>query len=209
MSQRGGSLCFSLAVAGTWGIFSNYNGDGPSKLVFLHRRQDFFLVAKYTSVFSSWLGKAIGTPLQVTCETQGLFPVATGILGFLSMFKNGQASSHFEALNSAFDLSCHRDVKPPVEMSQGSRAFYKVCTGDSDLSSSCEMEDEPAFKSLQGNPAFIRVRASWCLFHLRQQTQGPSHIPITETSLLFTCLWKVGIPLELKPGNQLSPRDDL
>ena len=31
----GNSHCFSLVVAGTWGIFSSYNGDGPSKLVFV------------------------------------------------------------------------------------------------------------------------------------------------------------------------------
>ena len=45
--------------------------------------------------------------------------------------------------------------------------------------------------------------------HLSQQTQGPSHIPIAEGSLLLRCLWKVGIPLQSKPGNLLSSRDDL
>ena len=44
---------------------------------------------------------------------------------------------------------------------------------------------------------------------LRRQTQGPYHIPIAEKSLLLRCLWKVGIPLESKPRNQLSSRDDL
>ena len=48
-----------------------------------HRRQDFFLVAKDTSVFSSRLGMARGTSLEVSGETQGPIPVATGILGFL------------------------------------------------------------------------------------------------------------------------------
>ena len=38
---------------------------------------------------------------------------------------------------------------------------------------------------------------------------APSHLPIVERSLLLRCMWKVGIPLELKPGNQLSCRDDL
>ena len=37
-----------------------------------------------------------------------------------------------------------------------------------------------------------------------QQSQGPSHIPIREGILLLRCFWKVGIPLESKPGNQLS-----
>ena len=66
---------------------------------------------------------AIGTPLEVMWETQGSFPVATGILGFLSIFKGSQASSPFEALNSACLLRYQRDVEPPVEMSQTTRAF--------------------------------------------------------------------------------------
>ena len=112
-------------------------------------------------------------------------------------------------MNSACLSRCQRDVRPPVEMRRGPRAFSRFSTGDSDIPSSCEMKDEPAFKPLQGNPAFFRFRASRCPLHLRQQIQEPSHIPIAERSLLFRCLWKVGIPLESKPGNQLSSRDDL
>ena len=70
----------------------------------------------------------------------------------------------------------------------------------SDMSSFYEMKDVPAFKPLQGNLAFIQVKVSRCPFHLRQQTQGSSHIPIPEGSLLLMCLWKVGLPLQLKPG---------
>ena len=71
------------------------------------------------------------------------------------------------------------------------------------------MTDEPAFKPLQRNPAFFRVRASQCPFHLRQETQGIYHIPIAEGSLLLRCLWKVGIPLQSKSGNKLSSHDDM
>ena len=107
----------------------------------------------------------------------------------------------------------------PVEVSKGCKAscpdeagkrpFLRVSTGDSDIPSSCEMKHVPVFKPLQRNPAFFRVRVSWCPFHLRQQTQDPSHIPIAEGSLLLRCLWKIGIPLQSKPGSQLSSRDDL
>ena len=142
-------------------------------------------------------------------ETQCCFPVATRMLGFLSIFKRSQASSPFEALNSAFLSSCQRDVRPPIEMWQGTRAFCRVSTRDSNILSSCEMKDEPAFKSLQGNQALFRVRASRCPLHLRQQIQGPSHIHIAERSLLLNCLWQVGIPLDSKPGNQLSSLNDL
>ena len=88
-------------------------------------------------------------PLDVRQETQCSFPVATWILGFLSIFNRSQALSTFEALNTAFLWSCQRDVRPPFEMMRGTRAFYRVSTGDSDIPSSCEMKDEPAFKSLR------------------------------------------------------------
>ena len=71
------------------------------------------------------------------------------------------------------------------------------------------MKDEPAFKPLHGNPAFFRVRVSRGPFHLRQKTQGPSHIHIAEKKHSLRCLWKVGLPLHSKTGNQLSSRDDI
>ena len=62
---RGKSHGFSRLEAETWGIFSSYDGDGPSKLVFVQRRQDSCLVARDTSGFSSRLGRAIAMPLVV------------------------------------------------------------------------------------------------------------------------------------------------
>ena len=72
------------------------------------------------------------------------------------------------------------------------------------MPSSCEMEDEPAFKPLQGNPSLFLVRESRYPLHLRQKTQGPSHIPIAEGRLLLRYLFKVGISVQLNPGNKLS-----
>ena len=138
---------------------------------------------------------------EVKRETQVPFPGATGILGFLSIFRRSQASSPLEALNSTCLSTCQRDVRAPAEVRWGTRAFSRACTADSDIPSTSEKKDEPAFKQLQGNPAFFRVRASQSPFHLRQKTQGPSHIPIAEGSLLLRCLWKVGIPHESKPTN--------
>ena len=206
---RGKSLGFSQVAAGTWVMFSSYVGDSPSKLMFVQGHQDSCLVARDTWEFSSRLCRAIGTPLDMRRETEGPFPGATGILGFLTNFKSWQASSPFETLNFTFLSSSKRDVRPTVEMRQGTRDFSRFSTGDSDNPSSCEMKDEPAFKSVQGNLALFRVRASRCPFHLRQHTQGPSHIPIAVRSLLLRCLWKGGIPLDMNPGNQLSSRDDL
>ena len=44
---------------------------------------------------------------------------------------------------------------------------------------------------------------------LEATTQGPSHITVAERSLLLRFLQTVCIPLDLKPGNQLSSRDDM
>ena len=95
------------------------------------------------------------------------------------------------------------DVRPPVVIMHVPMAFSRDSTEDSDLPISCDIKDEPVFNSLQGNPAFFRVRASSLVFHLRQQTPDATHISIGETRLLFRCLWKVGIPLVLKPDNHL------
>ena len=175
----------------------------------VERRQDSCLFTTDTSGISSRLGRAIGTLLDVRWETQCPYSVATGILGFLSILKRSQAWSPIEALHSTFLSRCQMDMRPPVDMRRGPRAFSRVSTGYSDIPLSCEMNNEPTFKPLQGNLAFFQVRASWCPFQLRQPAQGPSHIHIAERRLLLRCLWKVGIHLKSKPGNQLSSRDDL
>ena len=62
---------------------------------------------------------------------------------------------NFEDLNSVHLLNSHMDVRPSVQKRLRPMAFSRVSTGDSDIPSSCEMKDEPAFKALQGNPAFF------------------------------------------------------
>ena len=80
-------------------------------------------------------------------------------------------------------------------MRLGTKAFSRDSTEDSDIPLSCEMKDEPAFKPLQGNPTFFRVRESRYPVNMRQQIQGPSHILIAEGWLLLRCFWEGGIPL--------------
>ena len=130
--------------------------------------------------------------LEVRQEVEVHFLVGTVILGFLSIFKKGQVSSPYEALKSVCLSRGQRDVRPPDQMRWTPTAFSRVSTGDSDMPSSWEMKDEPEFKPLQGNLSFFSVRASRFPFHLRQKTQGPSHIPSAEGKLLLRCLWKVG-----------------
>ena len=70
--------------------------------------------------------------------------VGTVILVFLSIFTKSQASSPFEAVNSTWLSSCQRHVRPIFEMKWRPRAFTRVSTGDSDILSSCDMNDEHA-----------------------------------------------------------------
>ena len=135
-------------MLGTWGTFSSYGGDSHSKLMFVQLYQDSCLDTRDISGILMRLGRAIGMLLVVRRETECPFLVATVILGFLSIFNKSQTLSSFEALNSSFLSTCQRDVMPPDQMRQGPRAFSRAYTGDSDIPSSCEMKDEPAFKPL-------------------------------------------------------------
>ena len=64
-------------------------------------------------------------------------------------------------------------------------------------------------KPLQGNLDFFLIRVSRGPFRLKHETQGPSHINIPKGKLLLRCLWKDGLPLQSKTGNQLSSPDDM
>ena len=116
-----------------------------------------------------------------------------------------QASSPFDAMNSAHLSMWQKDVRPSVQKRLRTMAFSRVSTGDLVIPSSCEMKYEPAFKPLQGNKSFFWVRASRGPFHLMQKTQSPSHIPISEVRLLLRCLWIVGLRLQSKTGNDSHP----
>ena len=76
-------------------------------------------------------------------------------IGIPINFHEGQASSPFEALNSAYVSNSQMDVRPSVQKRLRTMAFSMVSTGDSDILSSFEMKDETAFKALQGKPAFF------------------------------------------------------
>ena len=101
------------------------------------------------------LGRKIQTLLEVSQEAKRTLLVGTFILVFLSIFTKSQASSPFEAMNSAHLSMCQKDVRPSVQKMLRTMALSRFSTGDSDIPSSCEMKDEPAFKALQGKPAFF------------------------------------------------------
>ena len=134
------------------------------------------------------LGRTVLTLLTVRREAKPPLLVGKVILVFLTIFTKSQSSSPFEAMNSAHLSMCQKDLRPSVQKWWRMMAFSRVSIGDSVIPSSCEMKYEPAFKPLQGNPAFFSVRTSRGPFHLRQKTQSPSHIPISEGRLLLKCL---------------------
>ena len=93
--------------------------------------------------------------LEVRRETEVHFLGGTVILVFLTIFKKSHASSTFEALNSVSLSRCQSVVTPLVQRRWSTTAFSRVSIDDSDILSSCDIKDEPAFKPLQGNPAFF------------------------------------------------------
>ena len=61
----------------------------------------------------------------------------------------------FRSIEHRGPIEVSRDVRPPVQMRPEIMFFPRISTEDSDIPSSCEVKDEPAFKPLQGNPTFF------------------------------------------------------
>ena len=91
------------------------------------------------------LGRKIQILLDVSREAKLPLLVGTVILVFLSIFMKSQALSPFEALNSSHLSKSQMDVRPSVQKRLRTMDFSRVSTGNSDIASSCEMKDEPAF----------------------------------------------------------------
>ena len=83
--------------------------------------------------------------VEVRQETEVHFLFGTVIFGLLSIFKKNEASSPYEAFNSVCLSRGHRVVRHPVQMRLTPTAFSRASIRDSDMSSSCEMKDEPEF----------------------------------------------------------------
>ena len=125
------------------------------KLRFVQRSQDSCLVTADTTKSLSMLCLKIQTLLEVSREAKRPLLVGTVIFVFLSIFTKSQASSPFEALNSTHLSKFQMDVRPSVQKRLRTMAFSRVSTGDSDIPSSLEMKDEPAFKALHEKPVFF------------------------------------------------------
>ena len=93
--------------------------------------------------------------MKVRREAKCPLLVGTVILVFQSIFTKSQASSPFEAMNSAHVSMCQKDARPSVQKRWRTMAFSRDSTGDSVIPSSFEMKYDPAFKPLQENPPFF------------------------------------------------------
>ena len=72
------------------------------------------------------------------------FSIRHSDIGIPNYIINCQALSKFEAVNSTWLSSCQSHVRPIFERKWRPRAFSTVSTGDSDILSSCDMNDEHA-----------------------------------------------------------------
>ena len=99
------------------------------KLGFVQRSKDSCLVMTDISGSYTMLGIKIQTLLEVCREAKRPLLVGTVILVFLSIFTKSQASSHFEALNSAHLSKSQMDMRPSVQMMFRTTAFFRVSTG--------------------------------------------------------------------------------
>ena len=72
-------------------------------------------------------------PLELRREIQSPVPVATGILGFVSIFKGNPLLSRVEARKTNMISSWKWGVIPHVYLRWGSWAFSRSTTGESDL----------------------------------------------------------------------------
>ena len=112
------------------------------------------------------LGRKIHMLLDVSRESKLPLLVGRVFLVFLSIFSKSQASSPFEALNSADLSKSQMDVSPSVQKRLSTMAFSRVFTGDSDIPSSWEMKDglhlrhyresHPSFES-----GYLGVHYTW------------------------------------------------
>ena len=125
---------------------------------------------------------------KVRSETEGHLLIDTVILKFLTIFRNCQASSTFEAVYSVCLSSCQRDVRLLFEMRWRPMAFYRAFTGDSEILSSCDMKDEHALSLFREIwPSFdsgqLGVHFAWSIKHRVPLT----YIFLRENSSLGAC----------------------
>ena len=76
-------------------------------------------------------------------------------IGIPINFQEESSLVSFGSLELHEPLEVSRDVRPPLQMTRGTRVSSRISTQDSDIPPSCELNHEAEFKPLQGNLAFF------------------------------------------------------
>ena len=79
-------------------------------------------------------------------------------IGIAINFQEESGLGSFCSIELHGPLEVSKDLRAPVQMRLGHRAFSRYCTEDSQIPLACEMKNEGAFKPPQGNPTFFSVR---------------------------------------------------
>ena len=69
-------------------------------------------------------------------------------IGIPVNFQEESSLVSFLSLELHRPLEVSREVRPPVQVRRGTSVSSRISTQDSDIPSSCQMKDEPAFKPL-------------------------------------------------------------
>ena len=109
-------------------------------------------------------------------------------IGFPINFQQESSFVSFWSLELHRALEVSRDVRPPVQMSRGTRVSSRISTQDSDIPSSCHMKHERKFKPLQGNPVFLWVRPLAVYSNWNRKHRVPrSYLLLRENSTWGAC----------------------
>ena len=76
-------------------------------------------------------------------------------IGIPINFQEESSLVSFGNLELREPLEVSRNVRPPVQMTRGTRVSSRISTHYSDIPSSCDMKHKPKLKPLQGYPPFF------------------------------------------------------
>ena len=136
--EGGESHGFSQLVVGNSGFLSNCDDDVGEPLVLTQGSQASIRVTMRNLELLSCRCKRIRPHLELRYETWGTTAFATGFLRFLSSFNRGVKPHLMLRHGTLLSSQVEKEVsRPPVELRQGTQAFSRSATGESDLLSCC------------------------------------------------------------------------
>ena len=154
-----------------WYLSSSYR-DSSEPLVVCQGCEASFLVARDTLGYILSRGRGIKMPLELRWEIQSPVSFATGILGFVSIFKGNPSSSHVEAWKTSLFSSWKWGVSPHVNLRRGSWAFSRTTTGSQTSHSVVSGNSEFHSSHFHGTSPSVELRETMMSFCLTEGTLG-------------------------------------